>query len=135
MKVVYHFCYNNDAKKRAHAKTRTQLRKVARALGVTIETGMLRTNPGGLAVWGETTLHTDALYIQVDPSRDEVLVRTCQSRRDYTGGRNRYISRAQLINRPETFARLVTEVLTAERSADLDRRAMAGVYGIPMERA
>lgn len=34
MTVRYSYCYNDTAKRVAHARLRTQLRKVARALGV-----------------------------------------------------------------------------------------------------
>ena len=48
-------------------------------------------------------LHTDTVYVQVEPSREHVLVRTVTSRRDYTGGRNMYIPLA-LLSRPAEFA-------------------------------
>ncbi len=135
MTVKYSYCYDDQKKKAAHAKLRTQLRKVARALGVHIGPAMLRTNPGGIAVWGETTLHTDDLYIQADPSREEVLVRTCRGRADYTGGRNRYVSLAWLYKDPAEFAQLARQITRAERTAETfgnmpeALRAMAGAFG------
>lgn len=103
MTVRYAFCHDQDAKQRAHATAKKHLRKVAKCLGVTLQPGDVRTNPGGPIIWGESMLHTDTLYVQVDPSREHVLVRTVTSRRDYTGGRNCYIQLA-LLSKPEEFA-------------------------------
>jgi len=132
MTVKYSYCYDDQKKKAAHAKLRTQLRKVARALGVTLERGMLHTNPGGIAVWGETTLHTNDLYIQADPSRDGVLVRTCKGRTDYTGGRNCYVSLAHLMRDPAEFAKLARAAVDGGIVTSI--RQMAGAYGIPMDK-
>ncbi len=128
MTVKYSYCYDDKAKKIAHARLRTQLRKVARALNVTLERGMLRTNPGGIAVWGETTLHTDDIYIQADPSRDGVLVRSCKGRTDYTGGRNCYVSLAWLNRDPVEFARLARAAVGTNTVTSVHQ--MAGAYTI-----
>ena len=54
----------------------------------------MRSNAGGVAVSGEITLHHDTVYIQVSQSsmgpENGVLIRTCEGRRDYTGGRNHF---------------------------------------------
>jgi hypothetical protein len=54
----------------------------------------LRSNPGGIAVSGEITLHHGDVYVQVcQPATGAdsgILIRTCRGRHDYTGGRNHY---------------------------------------------
>jgi len=58
--------------------------------------GDIRFNPGGPAVSGEVTLHTDHVYVQFsgdfhnDPSLG-VMVRTCKGRKDYSGGANNWV--------------------------------------------
>ncbi len=62
----------------------------------------LRSNKAGPAVSGEVTLHTDTLYVQaMEPlfyGNPCLLVRTCNGRKDYTGGSNRYLSPEALCN-------------------------------------
>ena len=50
----------------------------------------LRTNLGGPAVLGETTLHSDSVYVQTTESMG-IMVRSCRGRKDYTGGRNHFV--------------------------------------------
>ena len=72
---------------RAASKTR---------VGSGLSTGAydLRSNRGAIAVSGEITLHHDRVYVQVcQPATGAdsgVLIRTCEGRRDYTGGRNHF---------------------------------------------
>lgn len=105
------YCYDEPAKKAAASKFKTALRKVAKALSLTTEQYDLRFNPGGIAVWGEVTLHTDTVYIQASKGYDMgVLVRTCKGRKDYTGGRNNYLPTKLLLSNPEEFAKKVLAV-------------------------
>jgi len=105
----YAYCHDERAKKAAHARARTLLRQVATHLGQTIQPGDVRTNPGGPIIWGESMLHTDKVYVQVEPSRDQVLVREVKGRTDYTGSHNRYIP-LSLLSHPKEFAARVAEV-------------------------
>ena len=86
--------YNPGVKQRFHAAARARLRRLARILGSEPATFDLRSNPGGIAVSGEITLHHDHLYLQVSQpaSRTDsgILIRTCEGRQDYLGGRNHY---------------------------------------------
>ena len=54
----------------------------------------IRSNQGGIAVSGEITLHHESVYVQVSQSalggNMGILIRTCRSRRDYTGGPNNF---------------------------------------------
>lgn len=81
-------------KKKFHSIARRKLRKLANELGLTAKDYKLSTNPGGIAVAGETTLHTDTLYMQISQScfgrGNEIMFRACSGRADYTGQQNYY---------------------------------------------
>jgi hypothetical protein len=83
--------YDPEVKQRFHTAARARLRRLATTLGFPSGSFDLRSNPGGIAVSGEITLHHDDVYIQVcQPATGAdsgILIRTCQGRRDYTGGR------------------------------------------------
>lgn len=86
------YCYNEEAKQAGRRKGRRLLKKVADLLGLQKGEYDLRWNPGGVAVWGETTLHTDKVYVQYQEHCDlGLLIRTCKGRKDYTGGVNRWL--------------------------------------------
>ena len=108
--MTIRYCYDDTAKRRMASKYRTGLRKVAKALGLDKADYDLRFNPGGIAVWGEVTLHTDTLYVQVSHGHDlGILARTCKGRKDYTGGTNHWLPMA-LINRPEQLAEALLRI-------------------------
>ncbi len=101
----YASCAYNSAQKRDfHATGRKRLKALAAALG--FETGSfdLRSNPGGIAVSGEVTLHHSALYVQIcQPATgwdSGILIRTCKGRQDYTGGRNYFAPLSRLDDIP-----------------------------------
>ena len=91
-----------------HRLAKQKLRKVAKALGLAPGDYDLRTNKAGPAVCGETTLHTNNLYVQVSQScmgpGNEILCRRCEGRKDYTGKRNNFAGIAALDDDPEGFA-------------------------------
>lgn len=75
-----------------HNSCKVILRRVAEQLGLKKEDYDLRTNMGGPAVRGETTLHGEGIYIQIGSQfGSEVLVRSCKGRKDYTGGANNFV--------------------------------------------
>ena len=86
--------YEPDQKRRFHAAARTRLRRLAAELGFPPASFDLRSNQGGIAVSGEITLHHARIYVQVcQPATradSGILIRTCEGRRDYTGGRNHF---------------------------------------------
>ena len=89
--------YNADGHRRkhlTHCAARAALRKLAGDLGLSQGDYDIRTNKGGMAVSGETTLHTDRLYVQIGGSFTSggmrIMFRTCKGRRDYCGGSNHY---------------------------------------------
>lgn len=79
-------------KAKYHSLARRKLRRLANLLGLASKDYRLSTNAAGPAVCGETTLHTDALYIQVSQSAlgsgHEILFRRCKGRDDYSGAQN-----------------------------------------------
>lgn len=83
-----------DPKKKAyHTKAKKILKEIASRLGKTKDDYDLRTDYAGPAVRGETTLHCNDVYIQIGSEfGSEVLIRSCKSRKDYTGGRNHFVS-------------------------------------------
>ncbi|HWU61489.1 MAG TPA: hypothetical protein VN112_05630 [Ensifer sp.] len=86
--------YDAARKTKFHRMAKRRLKALAQELG--LDEGMfdLRSNMGGIAVSGEITLHHERLYVQVfqstlGPSHG-IRIRTCQGRRDFTGGPNNW---------------------------------------------
>ena len=84
--------YEPDQKRRFHAAAHARLHRLAAEFGFPPASFDLRSNQGGIAVSGEITLHHERIYVQVcqPATRADtgILIRTCEGRRDYTGGRN-----------------------------------------------
>ena len=112
--------YEPDRKRRFHLTARARLRALADALGFPPSSFDVRSNQGGIAVSGEITLHHDSVYIQVSQPAtgwdSGILVRTCNGRRDYVGGRNNYAPLSALDDLPE-LARRVRAVMAANGGA------------------
>jgi hypothetical protein len=102
--------YDADAKGRFHREARRQLLALAKELDLAPSGFDFRRNEGGIAVSGEATIHSDRLYVQVSQpatgSDTGILFRSCEGRRDYTGGRNNFAS-LDLLNDPGQLARLI----------------------------
>ena len=81
-------------KKAFHREGKKVLRKLAALMGLKKGEYDVRSNMGGIAVSGEVTLHTDRLYVQIDQTimgpQSVILMRTCDGRKDYTGGMNHF---------------------------------------------
>lgn len=97
--------YDPEAKRAFHREARAALAKLARELGLVPGDFDLRVNPGGIAVSGEVTLHSETLYVQIScgvmgPGR-EILYRRCKGRRDYCGDRNHFADIALAIDAPK----------------------------------
>ena len=84
--------YNGDHKLSWHLEAQDRLKRLAKELGLSDRTYDIRSNMGGPAVSGEVTLHGEDIYVQVSQSsggpRMGILFRTCESRKDYSGGTN-----------------------------------------------
>jgi hypothetical protein len=95
--------YNAAHKARFHSTARARLRKLAELLGLPTNARDIRSNAGGIAVSGEITLHGEHVYIQVSQwamGTGGVLIRTCNGRRDFCGGRNNHLSLSVLDDLP-----------------------------------
>jgi hypothetical protein len=124
--------YNAEQKQSFHRTARCRLRQLADILGWMPASYDLRNNQGGIAVSGEITLHHEHLYIQVSqPATGHdtgILIRTCESRRDYHGGRNHFASLSLLDDLP-ALAERVRAVAgdAAPPASDAEkRRALSG---------
>lgn len=99
-------------KERFHSMGRTRLRQLAKELGFDKSTYEVRSNYGGPAVSGEVTLHHDRVYIQVAQgsmgSDMGIMLRTCEGRSDYTGGRNHFETTSKLDDIPALARRVRT---------------------------
>ncbi|MGD9538403.1 MAG: hypothetical protein AB7Q76_12285 [Gammaproteobacteria bacterium] len=104
--------YEPDRKRRFHTVARARLRRLAAELGFPRASFDLRSNQGGIAVSGEITLHHERVYVQVcqPATRADtgILIRTCEGRRDYTGGRNHFAPLSMLDDIPALAARVRT---------------------------
>ena len=86
----------DDAARKAefHRLGKQLLKGLAERLGYSKDMYDIRSNKAGPAVSGEVTLHADDLYIWFSQSmgnRMGITYRTCQGRKDYTGGRNNFL--------------------------------------------
>jgi hypothetical protein len=104
--------YDTVAKRLFHSRARSQLRRLATALGLRPGSYDLRSNPAGIAVSGEITLHSDRLYVQASQSAmgngSGILFRTCKGRKDYVGGPNNFAP-LDLLNNPAELAQRIQE--------------------------
>lgn len=105
--------YDAEAKRLFHSRAKSQLRRIATALGLAPGSYDLRSNQAGIAVSGEITLHGDHLYVQVSQSamgyHSGILFRTCKGRKDFVGGQNNFAS-LDLLNRSGELAHWIREV-------------------------
>ena len=102
--------YEPDQKRRFHAAARARLRRLAAELGFPPASFDLLSNQGGIAVSGEITLHHARIYVQVcQPATradSGILIRTCEGRRDYTGGCNHFAPLSMLDSIPALSVRV-----------------------------
>src|SRR5712671_2917818 len=110
------WAYDPEVKQRFHTAARAQLRRLATTLGLPPGSFDLRSNLGGIAVSGEITLQYDDIYIQVcqpaSGADSGILIRTCQGRRDYTGGRNHLAPLRLLDDAPNLAAQVRAVIAT-----------------------
>lgn len=92
----------NGEKKQFLNTGKAFLRALSKDLG--LRDAIVSSNPGGIAVSGESTLigmwQSNGLYVQISQpccDRERVLLyRTVRHSKDYTGGRNLYLTRRDL---------------------------------------
>jgi len=116
----YRRCANDgEQKKLFHCQARFALRALAKELRFPESSYDLRSNRAGVAVSGEITLHHDRVYIQVcQPATGAdsgILIRTCEGRRDFDGGRN-HLAPLSLLDHPAELAGYVRAVMSGDLS-------------------
>lgn len=108
--------YAPDQKEAFHRAARRALRRLASELGFAKNSFDLRCNRGGIAVSGEITLHHEHVYVQVSQpatgADSGILIRTCEGRRDYTGGPNHFAP-LSLLEEVRALARTVKSVMAS----------------------
>ena len=111
--------YDGEQKKAFHRQARIALRVLAKELRLPPNSFDVRSCVGGIAVSGEVILHGDTIYIQVcQPATGAdsgILIRTCEGRRDYEGGRN-HLAPLSLLDRPAELAGYVRAVMSGDLS-------------------
>jgi hypothetical protein len=110
-------CAFDPAHKTAfHRAARHRLKALTGAMGWSAGSYDLRSNLAGIAVSGEITLHHETVYIQVSQSAlgcaHGILIRSCEGRRDYTGGPNHHAPLALLDDIPALRLRVQTVLRT-----------------------
>lgn len=105
--------YDEKQKLAFHRAARAALKRLADELGLPADSYDLRSNKAGIAVAGEVTLHGEAIYVQVSQSMmgsdKSVLIRTCNGRKDYTGGTNHFAPLSALDD-PKALAAVVLRI-------------------------
>jgi hypothetical protein len=111
--------YDGEQKKEFHRQARIALRALAKELRFPETSYDLRSNRAGIAVSGEVILHGETIYIQVcQPATGAdsgILIRTCEGRRDFEGGRN-HLAPLSLLDRPARLAEYVRAVMSSDLS-------------------
>ena len=87
------------AKRNFHNRMARALRSLALEMGILADCD-IRSCKGGPGVWGEVVLHHEKVYVQVHFAYGEprVMYRTCEGRKDYSGGVNRFMTVEQLFS-------------------------------------
>jgi len=111
--------YDGEHKKAFHRQARTAFRALAKELRLSPNAFDVRSCVGGIAVSGEIILHGETIYIQVcQPATGAdsgILIRTCEGRRDYDGGRN-HLAPLSLMDHPAELAEYVRAVMSGDLS-------------------
>lgn len=95
--------YSDEAQARKesfHRLARRVAKLVAEAMGLPPGSYDVRSNKAGSACSGEVTLHGERIYIQFGQGvfRDRFMFRSCEGRKDYTGGPNQWMGWRELGN-------------------------------------
>lgn len=126
--------------KRAMAQaSKSVLRAVAKEMGLKAGEYDLRFNRGGSSVHGDATLHTDNVYVQLSTdTRLGVLVRSCQGRKDYSGGSNQWIGWGKFLSQeaPSDMARQMLAMAPPPKALKRpEEKTDVGGFGQSQQRA
>jgi hypothetical protein len=115
--------YEPELKARFHHLGKLVAARVATELGLPKGSYDIRSNPAGMAVSGEITLHGERIYIQFSQSSLnsdlDILYRSCDGRKDYTGGSNNFLTYSELANFDEAIEALARPMTTIYEVATL----------------
>ena len=121
--------YDEQQKRRFHTTARSRLKKLAAELEFPPSTYEIRANRAGIAVSGEVTLHHERVYIQVGQfglsSGHGILIRTCEGRRDHSGGPNHFVALSLLDDIPALAA--VVRTIVSHHGGASGARALCAV--------
>ena len=110
-------CYYDVAQKtRFHREAKRRLKALAHALNLDTSDYDLRSNKAGPAISGEITLHAENLYVQVSQSGLGILIRSCNGREDYTGGRNHFVP-LDWLDKPTQLAEKCAAIMKLKQTA------------------
>ena len=92
--------YNEELKKEYRQLGRKILKEIANQIGLKEGDYDIRWNPGGVAVSGDHTLHTDKIYLALydNCGMGWFYWRTCKGRKDYQGGPNQIVNWSILLD-------------------------------------
>jgi hypothetical protein len=115
------YCYNEAAKAEYKQAAMGVLKKLAGPSCLNLPKGSysIRFNAGGPAIWGEATLHSNEVYMQIAVGAcgpTPIMYRTCDGQKDYHGGNNCWVRLEMLEERG------YSELLTAYKCAQQDSR-------------
>lgn len=99
--------YKEEEKAIFLSQSRTVAMMIAGALGLNEGQYDVHVNKAGIACSGEVYLHSDTLYICFEQScvdGGKFMYRSCKGRKDYTGGANRWMHWADLLDFPKAVA-------------------------------
>ena len=92
--------YTSAPKETFHREGKKVLRALAKSMGLEAGSYDIRSNKAGIAVSGEVTLHGENIYVQLSQpcygSGNEILYRTCNGRKDYSGNTNNFAAVSEL---------------------------------------
>jgi hypothetical protein len=90
--------YNEERKAEYRKLGKRILKELADLIGLKKGEFDIRWNPGGIACSGDHILHTDKVYVALHDNIGSgwFYWRTCQGRKDYTGGPNQIVAWTKL---------------------------------------
>ena len=98
------------AKERWHRLARRVAKALAKRMGLEPSEYDIRYNRGGILVSGDTYLHTTGLYVDLSISclgpEWGFMYRSCEHRKDFTGGANRWMKWDELLDLDAAAAKL-----------------------------
>jgi len=91
--------YDSGLKKQFHDNAKKVLREIGKRLGLDKSDFDVRSNKAGPASTGEIHFHSDKLYITIGGlDSDRVMYRSCNGRKDYSGGSNQWTTLSALLS-------------------------------------